>query len=290
MNASRPSLDSVRIVLVEPRYDGNLGQVARAMRNFGLQQLVLVAGDADPNSDEARWFARDEAQSVLDQTTRVESLGAAVGDCTLVIGTSRRVGRYRGDPEAPEAVFESTTPWYRTEPLALVFGREAHGLATAELDLCHRIVFIPSDPAGSSLNLAHAVAVLGYGLYRAYLQAAEHPAVPATELHQPASSAQLEGMYQHLRRVWRRIGYLNEQNPDSILRRWRRILGHAPLSVHDINVIRAMAHQTEWVAKLARIPEGGPPEARELFDKHQPLDPPDQPFEDPSGRTEDSRA
>lgn len=262
----------IRVVLVEPRYDGNLGQVARAMCNFGLSRLVLVGGSADPLSDESRWFARDEGGMVLDSVTRVAELGAAVGECAVVIGTSRRTGKYRGTPERPEQVFAATRPWSAPHETALVFGREAHGLSTEELDRCDRILFIPTSARSPSLNLAHAVAVVGYALQQA-AGGALPPALERDDEGEPASNEQIEGMFQHLRRVWRRIGYLNEQNPDAILRRWRRILHRAPLSIHDINVVRALAHQTDFVARLAKIPQQGPPAARELFDKHREPDP-----------------
>ncbi len=269
MNGEVGRFPRLRVVLVEPQYDGNLGQVARAMRNFGLFRLVLVAGDADPTADEARWFGREEGAPILDAAVRVASLGDAIVDCADVIGCSRRSGKYRGTPQAPEQIWVEARPWSGNHETALVFGREAHGLSTAELDLCHRVLSIPSDDACPSLNLAHAVAVVGYTLMCAQQGAVGESEEPRDDEAEPASSEQIEGMFQHLRRVWYRIGYLNPQNPEAILRRWRRILHRGTMSVHDINVIRAMAHQTDYVAKLAKIPEGGPAEAPEMFNKHQ---------------------
>lgn len=259
----------LRVVLVEPQYDGNLGQVARAMRNFGLFRLVLVAGDADPTADESRWFAREEGAPILDAVVRVATLGEAIADCAVVIGCSRRSGKYRGTPQTPEQIWAEARPWSAAHETALVFGREAHGLTTGELDMCHRVLSIPSDEACPSLNLAHAVAVVGYTLMAAHAADSGAAELLRDDEAEPASSEQIEGMFQHLRRVWYRIGYLNPQNPEAILRRWRRILHRGTMSVHDINVIRAMAHQTDYIAKLAKVPEGGPTEAPEMFNKHQ---------------------
>lgn len=258
----------LRIVLVEPRYDGNLGQIARAMRNFGLSRLRLVGGDADPEADEARWFARAEGAQILAGAERFATLEAAIADCQIVVGTSRRLGRDRGEPQPPETLLAQLAPWESRCELAILFGREAHGLFTDELDLCQHLVTIPSDDAAPSLNLSHAVSVIGYVLYRLSAAAGLPGELPPAEPRELATHEQLEGMYQHLRRVWVRIGYLNAQNPDAILRRWRRILGEVPLTVHDVNVIRALAHQTDWVARKAEIPEEGPPAAPHLFNKH----------------------
>jgi len=276
------ALARVRVVLVEPHYHGNLGQVARAMRNFGLSRLVLAGGRADPDHEEARWYARDEGEPVLDAAVRVDSLAEAVRDCRLVIGTSRRLGKRRGPGEMPEELFEEARPWEAPWETALVFGREAHGLLTDELDLCHRILWIPTDPACPSMNLSHAVAVTGYALAR--VARADLGTEPRPWEFTPATHEQVEAMFRHARRVWLRIGYLKEQNPDAILHRWRRILGRAGLSERDVRVIRAMLHQTEWVATVAGIPEGGPSEAPpELFDKHGGVKPPPPPEVDGEG-------
>jgi tRNA/rRNA methyltransferase len=261
-------LRRLRVVLVEPTYDGNLGQVARAMRNFGLSQLHLVGGPADPGADEAQWYAREEGAPVLREARRHTSLAEAVADCRLVVGTSRRLGRKRGPACSPETLFERTRPWAQPWETALVFGREAHGLSTGELDLCQELLWIPSDPACPSLNLSHAVAVVGYALAASARRDGDEPVDPPAA--PPAPHDVLEAMFQHARRVWLRIGYLHDQNPDAILRRWRRIFGRARLDEHDVRVVRALVHQTEWVAKVAGIPPGGPPEAPPgLFDKHR---------------------
>lgn len=248
----------LRVVLVEPRYDGNLGQVARAMLNFGLTRLFLAGGLADPASREARWYARDEAGPVLDRAIKVETLDQAIHGCDLVLGTSRRLGRGRMPGETPDEVFPGTAPWRRPGETALVFGREAHGLRTDELDRCQRLIWIPTDPAGPSLNLAQAVAVTGYALARA--ARADLGALPAHEF-EAAPAREVEAMFQHARRVWLRIGYLNHQNPDAILRRWRAIFGRSQLSAGEVRVIRALIHQIDWAAGQAGLPPGGVAEA-----------------------------
>jgi tRNA/rRNA methyltransferase len=261
------SFERVRVVLVEPTYDGNLGQVARAMRNFGLSRLVLVGGTADPDADEARWYARAEGQQVLDGVVRHATLAEAVADCRTVIGTSRRQGGTRGYGQDPEPVFRETAPWAVAWETALVFGREANGLHTAELDLCQHFVAIPTDDDCPSLNLAHAVCITGYALSQAARQAQR---IVEREDEPPADHDLLEAMYAQARRVWVRIGYLHTPNPDTMLRRWRRIFGRARLTASDVAVVRSMLHQTDWAAEIAEIPQGGAKEAPPgFFDKHK---------------------
>jgi tRNA/rRNA methyltransferase len=149
-----------------------------------------------------------------------------------------------------------------------MFGREAHGLFTRELDRCQELLWIPSDPACPSLNLAHSVAVVGYTL--AMAARASTAREPHREELVPAPAEEIEAMFQHARRVWLRIGYLHYQNPDSILRRWRKLLGRTRVTEYEVRVIRALVHQTDWAAKVAGIPPGGVLDAPEgLFDKHR---------------------
>lgn len=268
MESLQPVLERVWVVLVEPRYDGNLGQVARAMRNFGLSRLALVGGRANPRSEEAIWYAREEGEPVLLGAQRFATLREAVATCRTVIGTSRRLGRNRGPCRTPDETWAATRPWERDWETAIVFGREAHGLFTEELDLCGELLWIPSDPGCPSLNLSHAVTVIGYSLANATRAALGSS--PAMEEPERATAEDLEAMYQHVRRVWARIGYLHFQNPDAILRRWRKIFGRAKLTPYDVSIVRALAHQIDWVAKVAKIPEGGPREAPPgFFDKHR---------------------
>ena len=273
MDSLEGPLARVRVVLVDPTYDGNLGQVARAMRNFGLSRLYLVGGKADPDSDEARWYGREEGGPILDAAVRTGTLREAIADCRRVIGTSRRLGRKRGPFRTPEETWAHAEPWAQSYDTALLFGREAHGLSTDELDLCSDLLWIPSDPKCPSLNLSHSVSVLGYTLAMATRAALERE--PRIDELEPATADEVQGMFDHARRVWLRIGYLHYQNPDAILRTWRKIFGRTRLSEYEVRVVRSLVHQTEWVAKVAGIPPGGVLDAPEgLFDKHKDWDEP----------------
>jgi tRNA/rRNA methyltransferase len=258
----RADLSRVAVVLVQPHYAGNLGRCARAMRNFSLSRLVLVAPECSPDDDEARWFARDEAAAILDGARVYPTLAEALAGFQVTVGTSRRVGRYRRPTVTPEEVAREIVPLSRDNDVAIVFGNEPSGLSWDDLHLCQRLVSFPAAPEFPSLNVAHAVLLMAYELYRA--TAPERP----DETQELASHAEIEAMFEHARRAWLRIGYLKRQNPRNILTRWRRILGRSTLTTHEVALIRGLLHQIDWAADRAGLPQHDQEPPKGTFRKH----------------------
>ena len=169
-----------RIVLLRPRNADNLGAVARAMKNFGLTDWVVVT--PNPLLLEAPGVNRlaVKAGDLLESVRRVNSLAEAVADCSWVVATTmRRIdGRTRVTPQelAREAAARQAGRW------ALVFGDERSGLDNDDIVQCHGLSYIPSSGEQPSLNLAQAVMVYAYELAidRAAPVAAPGPA-PATD-------------------------------------------------------------------------------------------------------------
>ncbi|MCC3453499.1 RNA methyltransferase [Microcoleus sp. PH2017_08_TRC_O_A] len=153
---------NIRIVLVEPAGPLNVGSVARVMKNMGLHQLILVNPQCDYLGEEARLMAV-RAADILETAIVVESLPAALVGCVRAIATTGDDGRSHPMPlEAPA----DALPWLLEAPSALIFGREDCGLTNAELNRAQRLIRIPSSNAYTSLNLAQAVAICCYELYR----------------------------------------------------------------------------------------------------------------------------
>ncbi|MCC3414308.1 MULTISPECIES: RNA methyltransferase [unclassified Microcoleus] len=153
---------NIRIVLVEPAGPLNVGSVARVMKNMGLHQLILVNPQCDYLGEEARLMAV-RAADILETATVVESLPAALVGCVRAIATTGDDGRSHPMPlESPA----DALPWLLEAPSALIFGREDCGLTNAELNRAQRLIRIPSSDAYTSLNLAQAVAICCYELYR----------------------------------------------------------------------------------------------------------------------------
>jgi len=234
--------ENVIIVLVEPQGPRNIGSVCRAMLNFGMVELRLVNPQTDHLLHEARQMAV-KATTVLEEAKIFTSLEEALADCRLSIGTTRRFGRYREDMLHPDEAARLLLPVTSVDKVALVFGREDKGLHTAELDLCQRFVTIPTSDRLPSMNLAQSVALCLYEVSKTKgeLAGAEHGRKAL------ASNDNLEKMFQHMRESLTRVGYLDPQNPDHILRAFRRILGRAELNERDVRIMRGLFSRIDYL-------------------------------------------
>jgi len=151
-----------RLVFLRPRNADNLGAIARAMKNFGLSDWVVVS--PNPQLLEAPGMNRLAVKSgeLLETVRRVDTLAEAIADCTWVVGTTMRLidGRRRLTPRE----LADTVATRNDDTWALVFGDERNGLVNEDVEQCHALSFIPSSDEQPSLNLAQAVVVYGYEL------------------------------------------------------------------------------------------------------------------------------
>lgn len=231
---------NLAIVLVEPQGALNIGSVCRAMLNFGLTDLRLVKPQVDHLSYDARLMAV-KAASVLESAQVFDDLESALADCVLSFGTTRRFGRYREGLLHPDEAAEMLIPVAVSDATALVFGREDRGLFTSELDLCQHFITIPTDENLPSMNLAQSVALCVYEVSRAQGRAAGR----THGRKQLASNKNLESMFQHMRQSLLNIGYLDPQNPDHILRSFRRIFSRSGLNDREVRILRGLFNQID---------------------------------------------
>lgn len=171
----------IRVILVEPHYAGNIGSVARLIKNFGIHELVLVNPLAYHLSEEAFTWAV-HAKDVLERALIFKTLEEALKDASVVVGTTAKPNEkmVRRTPVEPRKMAEILTPyWFSEEVAAIVFGREPSGLTNEELDLCDFIVTIPTTREYSAMNLSHSVAVILYELYLKRHQSKNRYPVPA---------------------------------------------------------------------------------------------------------------
>ncbi len=244
---------AVRFVLVEPQSGGNVGAAARALKNLGFARMVLVRPGCDPLGAEARRMAV-EAADLLHAALSVDDLGAALDGVGTVVGTSGRRGKqrrphHRLDRLAPELARLGPTP-----DLAIVFGREDHGLTDRDLDRCTHLVHLPASEEYPSFNLAQSVLLCAYELRRAHLDPA-----PAEGAEPPANHGEREGLYRHLERALLTIGYVHGESVEPIMRRFRRMLGRAEITEDEVRMLRGLARQILWTAERASLPPVGPP-------------------------------
>ena len=224
----------VRFVLSESSHPGNVGAAARAMKTMGFDQLIL-ANPACAVDEEARARASG-ALDVIERAKIVPDLATAVADCGLVVGASARRRRMNWPELDPRQCAARVADALASGPVALVFGPERAGLRNVDLDLCNVLVYIPSNPDYSSLNLAMAVQLIAYELRLALV---EHIVPPASE-YPPASAGDMALFYEHLERVLLASRFLDAGNPRHLMRRLRRLFNRAELDENELNILRGM--------------------------------------------------
>jgi tRNA/rRNA methyltransferase len=184
------------IVLVEPQMGENIGAAARAMLNFGLTGLRLVAPrDGWPNAKAGAMAAG--ASTVVDHARVFDTVDEAIADCSYVLATTARQRELHLPVcEPAEAAAELHPRIAGGERCAILFGGERAGLSTEDIARCHGIFTIPVNPAFASLNLGQAVLVAAYEWAKVAGEAARFDSKMAQST--PASGADIAGMTEQL--------------------------------------------------------------------------------------------
>jgi len=232
----------VKIVLVGTSHPGNIGAVARAMKNMCMERLCLVAPKIFPCAEATARAAG--ADDVLAAAAIYPTLKEAIADCQLVIGSSALYRSIRWPPLTPRECAENVVVADPSRQVAIVFGRESSGLKNHELDLCHYLLRIPCNPGFSSLNLAAAVQVVCYELLIA--RGAPDAAVVGDKDECPLATAQqMELFYQHLHETLEVIGFLHADKSRSIMRRLRRIYNRTQLDTKELDILRGIFRMSQ---------------------------------------------
>jgi tRNA (cytidine32/uridine32-2'-O)-methyltransferase len=230
---------SIRIVLVGTTHPGNIGAVARAMKNMGVTDLVLVNPRYFP--DKEATARASGAEDLLEEATVVDTLAEAIADCVYVAGASAR-SRAINWPcldarDCAARLMEESAKG----PVAAVFGPEKSGLSNSDLDHCDTLLTIPTNPDFSSLNLAMAVQVVTYEL-----RAAQAVKSPEYEADAPlATSREMENFYEHLEHILTDVQFLDPDNPRHLMRRLRRLFIRARPDQNEINILRGILAAVE---------------------------------------------
>ncbi len=244
MVASEPPV----IVLVRPQLGENIGKAARAMLNFGLTEMRLVAPrDGWPNPDAGPSAAG--ADIVLEKAQVYETTAEAVADCAHIYATTvRKRGVTKpvvGPDEAGLAIV--------SEPgrSAILFGREASGLETEDVALARSILTVPINPEFGSLNLAQAVILTAYEWSKAFREAGEagETLVQPTaedELLPPAPQQELDAMIAHLERMLEPKGYFfPESRAEATRRTLRGVLTKPGWNHLEVRTLRGVLSSLE---------------------------------------------
>lgn len=227
----------VRMVLVETTHPGNIGAAARAMKNMGLTDLVLVNPREFPH-EKAVWRSAG-ATDVVDNAKVVATVDEAIAGCHLVLGTSARDRRIPWPMlDARECGRKIVEAHAQRSRVAVLFGRESRGLRNEELHKCHYHVNIPTADSYSSLNLAMAVQVIAYEILEAALDAAERPTAEGSWDRSWATADAVEHLFEHLERTMIEVDFHDPDNPRQLMTRLRRLFNRTRLDEMEVNILR----------------------------------------------------
>ena len=242
-------LQNIRVVLVNTAHPGNIGASARAMKNMGLNQIILVQPKDFPSGVAIGRAA--SATDILESAVVVDSLKEAVADCGLVICASARSRKIPWPMLDPQQTAQKVVEEMDYTKIALVFGREDSGLSNEELQLGHFHVQIPAEEKYSSLNLAAAVLVICYEIRKVASEKNTHTQGQDTELwdQEFATGDQVEHFYQHLEQVMIDIKFHDPSNPRQLMQRMRRLFGRIRLDVMELNILRGILTNIEQSMK-----------------------------------------
>jgi|SRR5579885_1211573 len=239
----------IRIVLVEPSHPGNIGAAARAMKNMGLEQLVLVNPRQFPHSEaSARASGADD---VLGKARVVATLAEGIAGCGFIVATTSRTRdqyfRVADVRQAAERVLREA----RRGPAAVIFGPERAGLTNEQLESAHLLIRIPASDTYPSLNLSMAVQIVAYELFLARgVRIDTAPAVGPL-----ADPADMEKLYQHLSRVLEEIDFRDRtQGGTHLMARLRRLFQRAALDRNEVNILRGILTAVQGRRRRAGAP------------------------------------
>lgn len=240
------ALDNVRFVLVGTTHAGNIGAVARVMKNMGLRNLILVSSTNCGPDTEAVATASG-AYDIIEHARRQSDLAEALGDCTMTVGTSARVGGKRIAAKPPADFIPELLARADSGPVAVVFGRESRGLTNEELKLCTHHMIIPTHAEFASMNVAHAAAVVAYEIFKSVCR----PIGFQARTFRPADLKAREAMYDHIERVLVRAKFLDASNPLLMMRDVRRIFNSAAMDERDVTIIRGIFRKIGNMIRIA---------------------------------------
>lgn len=234
----RVNMDNIAIILHHPHYPENIGSAARVAKNMGIKRLIVV-NPIDCDLTRILKMATHAAEDVVSEMEIYDNVRDALASFQYVVGTTARKGSQRLTPRIPRVVARELIPISQKNRIAILFGTESSGLSNEELRYCDSLVTIPT--AGfSSLNLAQAVMVMAYEIFMAGGEQ------PNTFVPRLANRHELEGMYDHLKEVLVRIGFINVENPEYWMNTFRRFFGRIGLRAREVKMIRGLCRQIDW--------------------------------------------
>lgn len=223
------NFNNVYIILVEPETPGNIGSVARAMKNMGFSKLRLINPCAT-DTKELRMLAH-RSKDIVRNAEHFESLRAALADINVSVGTTMRKRSVKFPNYTPEAICEIVNRFDDQTKTAFVFGRERTGLYSEELNLCQHHSTIPTATMNPAINLAQSVMIYCYTLFR------QSRMTNKRVNYKPASHEAIEKLYDHLSEALQKVNFKPRDDMQTFVTRFRRILGRTLPEYQDLQIL-----------------------------------------------------
>jgi tRNA/rRNA methyltransferase len=235
------------VALVRPEEAGNVGAVARAMKNMGISRLHLVSPCRFDT--EAGLKMAHRSRDLLKRANIFESVDEAIAPAAEVIGFTVRRRRKGPIPTAFDRMAGEVLSRASEQPVALLFGPEGTGLTNDDLSKCQRVASITAGSRFPSLNLAQAVLAAAYTLRLAWKE--RRGRVGGTD-RSLSSARELDALYRHLEETLVRIGFLREPSGKSLMRDLRRVFARSRLDSREVRILRGILRQIEWAMDVRR--------------------------------------
>jgi len=234
------NIKNVTIVLVNPKYPGNIGSTARCLKNMGIERLSVVCYEK-PDMGMMKQMATHIAADIIDNIRYSKNLREALENFQYIIGTTARLGTksVRQPAISPRELAIRLVNTSRNNSIALVFGPEDRGLTNEELKYCHTLVNIPTSDQFKSVNLSHAVMICCYEMFVA---SRGHVKRFTPRL---ATSAEIEAMYEHLGKMFIKVGFINPENPEYWMMCIRRFFQRIHLYSKEVKIVRGICRHIE---------------------------------------------
>jgi tRNA/rRNA methyltransferase len=214
----------ISVVFVGAETAGNVGSIARVMKNFGVKELVLVEPQCDHLSKEAMDRA-SHAKDVLEKAMVCDF--SALKRFDYLVGTTAKLGSDYNIPRIPmtpaELAFKLKEVSSKAK-IALVFGRESSGLLNEEIMKCDFTVTIPASKAYPTLNVSHSVAVVLYEIFKEELGA------DMKEKYAPMSGREKEVALEKIDNILNRLHFATPEKRETQKRLWKRMIGKSMLT------------------------------------------------------------
>lgn len=266
-DSSKPLLVAAApvIILVEPQLSENIGMAARAMANFGLSELRLVAPrDGWPSSGKGLEKGAAQAASgaiwVLEKARLFDTTREAIGDLNMVFATTARErGQMKRVLTPAEAMPDIAPRIAQGQRVGILFGRERTGLENDEISLADAILTFPVNPAFASLNLAQAVLLVGYEWHKH--QTGDRVPFIAQETALPAAREGLVSLFDYLEEELDLAGFFPPDKRQIMARNLRDMLHRLAMTEQELRTLRgAFSALAQGRRRRARTLQDDPPQ------------------------------